>query len=282
MDFTRRRLIRRINSYLIFAALISAGVFALTLADSGREAFIPHTEEPVTAAGPDEAKPLEHYYLIEEKNLFGPAPAPEHERPPAAERPREPEMPSLKLKGTVLFASGGGYAIIEDTRARAEETVKPGEEISGMELLSVEWNRAVLRGEPGELTLTIEDEAAPAASPQTAGRRAAASPAARPGTAFTVPQSRVNEAIADAENIFREIRVTPADNGFQVSGIRPGSLADEFGLKDGDVITSVNRTPLTGPENMMRVYNDVLQRGSASVEVMRDGQRVNLRYRIER
>ncbi len=279
MDFVRKRLIRKINSYLIFAVVISAAVFALTLADKDGDVFIPEAVEPVSAAQEPEITPLEHYSVIEESGFFGRRRQPDPE--PVVERPAEPGMPSLKLKGTVIFASGGGYAIIEDTQARAEETIKTGGKISGMELVSVEWNRAVLRGEPGELTLTIEEEAAPPDSRPAAGRAAAA--ARGPGAAsFTVPRSRVDEAIAGAEDIFREIRVMPADGGYRVSGIRAGSLADEFGLRDGDVITSVNRTPLTGPENMMRVYNEVLQRGAASVEVMRDGQRVNLRYRIER
>lgn len=281
MDFIRRRLLRKINSCLGILLLVSGAVFAYTLLNPAERDFF-NADEPDTAVekSEPEAKPLQHYSVIEESGLFGRRREPEPEAMPAS--PQGPRMPELRLKGTVLFSSGGGYAIIQDAATGQEETVREGGRISGMELVSTAWNSAVLRGEPGEITLTIEEEAAPA----PAGRPE--SPAGRTGRgSFTVPVSRVEQAIESAPELLREIDVRPnisggRTEGFIVSGIRPGSLPDEFGLRDGDIITSVNRTNLDGPENVMRAYSEVMRRGFAAVEVMRDGERINLRYRIER
>ena len=52
-------------------------------------------------------------------------------------------------------------------------------------------------------------------------------------------------------------------------------------MKDGDIIRSVNRISLESPESVMRVYNQVIESNRATVEVTRNGRRVNLTYRVE-
>ncbi len=285
MDFIGARITRKINSYLIFIVLISAGVFAYTFFVPGDDYISPGVSAVSGERAEAEARPLSEYSVIVEKNLFGlPSREPEREAPVEVERPRGPQMPRLKLKGTVLLASGGGYAVIEDSDRREEKTVRTGGKIGSMELLSVDWNSAFLKGDAGELELVIDPSAAPAAPSRgpveaPSARRAAG----RTGVqTFSMPQSRVDDVLANAADIMRDVTVRPVSGGFSISGIRPGSLADEFGLRDGDVIASVNRVPLDDPDNMLRVYNEVMQRGRAVVEVMRNGQRVNMIYRIER
>lgn len=285
MDYIRRRFFRKLNLFLILALAASAALFVFVL-HTGDEFSLPEKPEAVERAPAPEKLPLSHYAVIEESNFFGsPSREPEEAEPPP--QPRGPELPGLKLRGTILLASGGGYAVIEDASRREEKTVKIGETIRGMELVSVDWNSAGLTGPAGELELLIdESDAPPSPAP---GRLPSQAPSRRPAAGgrsgvqtFSVPRSRVDDALANAAQIMRDVSVRPVEGGFRVSGIRAGSLADEFGLRDGDVVASVNRMPTDDPDNMMRIYSEVMQRGRAVVEVMRNGERVNLIYRIER
>ncbi len=285
MDFTRRRVIRKLNSYLAIAASAGSALFIFTFLGSGGEIPLPEIAEPVLETAEREREPREHYEAIAERNLFGLSSTEEAGPEPEPESPPEPGLPDLKLKGTIILSSGGGYAVLLDPDDGVEKTVSTGDEIKGMELVSVGWNSAVLRGSPGEMELTIDTQERPAAS-----GRMAESDSPAPGRrlegerrrTYEIPQSRVYEAIGDAQNIMRDIRVRPTEEGLSVSGIRRGSLADEFGLEDGDVIKSVNGRRLEGPDSIVRVYSEVLRQGSATVEVERNGRRVNLRYEIER
>lgn len=286
MEYIRRRIFRKLNLFLIPALVASAALLVFVLY-SDDDYSLPEAAEALEGEPDAEIMPLSRYSVIEEKNIFRlPSREAAEPPPPPVERPRGPEMPSLKLRGTILLASGGGYAVIEDAARREEKTLGIGESISGMELVSVDWNSAGLTGAAGSLDLVISEADAPASAP---GRAPAAIPSRRPDSgrsggvqSFTVPRGRVDDALANVAQMMRDVSVRPVEGGLSVSGIRSGSLADEFGLRDGDVVASVNRRPVNDPENMMRIYSEVMERGRAVVEVIRDGQRVNLIYRIER
>ncbi len=284
-----RSTVRKINILLSAAA---AGAAVLLVYSIGTEVEFP-TEagriEPVPEAVQEEKKPFEHYSLISQSNVFG---APRREAParePAGRPPPpEPSPPSMTLKGTVLFSSGEGFAVVR--LGSEEKTVKKGGLIEGMELISVGWDSAVFRGPRGELELTIDSSSAASAQTTSPARPAAVEPGSRtrgPGAAVAVDSSLFDEMIRNPARFMREVNVRPGaapdgTAGFIVSGIRPGSIADELGLRNNDLISSVNRTPLDSPDNLMRIYNQVVERGAASVEVIRDGRRVNLRYSTER
>ncbi len=284
-----RSTVKKINILLSAAAAAAAILLVYSIGTEVEFQTEAGGGEPVSEAAQEEKKPLAHYSLISKSNVFGAPPREAPAREPAERPPPpEPSPPSMTLKGTVLFSSGDGFAVVR--LGREEQTVKKGGFIEGMELVWVGWDRAVFRGPRGDLELTIDSSsAAPAQTPYPA-RPAGVEPGARArgaGAAVAVDRSLFDEMIRNPARFMREVNVRPGaapdgTAGFIVSGIRPGSIADDLGLRNNDLISSVNRTPLDSPDNLMRIYNQVVERGAASVEVIRDGRRVNLRYSTER
>jgi general secretion pathway protein C len=83
----------------------------------------------------------------------------------------------------------------------------------------------------------------------------------------------------------REARVVPnfADgqtNGFKVFAIRRNSALRKMGLKNNDVLTSVNGYDLSNTEKALELYGKLQAEKSFSLEILRNGEPVTLEYNI--
>lgn len=80
----------------------------------------------------------------------------------------------------------------------------------------------------------------------------------------------VDGAVLD-ETTAQEFNV-PQQDGFYISRVLTGSAAAEAGLLAGDVITSINGTPVTDDLDMQDLMETIMGSDSLSVEVLRDGE----------
>lgn len=119
-----------------------------------------------------------------------------------------------------------------------------------------------------------------------ASRRAAPpeSPDARRARCAAAPQRDVRlparefEVLADGDALLEAARLTPvrvesATVGFELSGIRPGSIFDRVGLCDGDVVSSVAGVSVDSTRAQLEVYERLQGLSSAPVEIVRRGER---------
>jgi general secretion pathway protein C len=63
---------------------------------------------------------------------------------------------------------------------------------------------------------------------------------------------------------------TPSDGGYKIGSNAPP------GLSAGDVILSLNGTPLTDPAAAGAAYAGAQANGSATIQILRDGKRLTL------
>lgn len=67
--------------------------------------------------------------------------------------------------------------------------------------------------------------------------------------------------------------------GFKVLRIRPGSLLANAGLRDGDIVRTVNGLDLMAPEKSLRLYSSLKGRTLLRLDILRDGQPWVVHYR---
>jgi type II secretory pathway component PulC len=103
--------------------------------------------------------------------------------------------------------------------------------------------------------LSLEEEAVAAAAPPAgrAGRRVATRPRRPPARPATVQPLEAAPELNTAQ-LFSQAQILPkyengAMVGVQVSAIQAGSMLQNLGLEDGDVITARDGQPLDSPES---------------------------------
>jgi len=202
-------------------------------------------------------------------HLFGVASAKAVRDPAAA----VPTSANLHLRGTLATADPRhGWAIIADDRA--EKVYRVGEAAGALSLYSVYVDHVLLDREGSLESLAL---------PRTSERGVwahAASPVAAP--AINVEE---RHRLGDLMRV--EPSVDEESNkllGFRVSPIQPVSALLRAGLRPGDLVTTVNGTPLADQDRQrsQQIMDEALASGSASVSVVRGSQHVDVAVDVSR
>ena len=222
----------------------------------------PVAEAPRVAAAP--VKTWEQRQVILTRNLFNskslaPAAAPDPEE--LEEAYAKTKLP-LKLLGTVASAQPElAWAAVEDLDTRENLVVRINDKLKGRaEVLRIDPRRIVLlnAGRKEELSLDLE----PGDKKQRSTRARAGSRSSRrrgavsqrsprnPGGAFSGPPPDPREtnrgaALDNPAAVFSQARILPKyENGemvgVQLDSIKPGSLFEEIGIRNGDTIRELN------------------------------------------
>jgi len=176
----------------------------------------------------------------------------------------------LTLLGT--FASSDpnlSRATLQDKEKNETLVVGVGDLIKNAATVQrIERRRVVLteNGAPRELTIGEDEGPQPSiqrARPMAA-RRANANPNAVPKIQSGVEVSRetIDKSMRDPTQLLSQARVLPKFEqgqmiGLQVNGIKPGSLFQEIGLQEGDVITQFNGIAINSPDQSAKIFQEL-------------------------
>lgn len=225
-----------------------------------------------------ERKPRSYYSIIEKKSLFGVA---RGSRPHRVERGA---TSSFRLKGTVILSSGRGYAILEDLATSAQRLYKLGDKVGNFRLVSIKWRKVVLRSSGGEKVLVMVSPQAPdIGSVQKEEKDKKVKQIAE--NKRIISRSFVQDAAANANEILTQLRIKPhfvneISEGYWIGNIQPGSIVEEMGFRNGDIIKKINGEAVDSPEKILQVYQEIQKTGAVVVDVERDSRTETLTYEI--
>lgn len=98
-------------------------------------------------------------------------------------------------------------------------------------------------------------------------------------TSCTVDKAFVEKLLAKPAQLTKQARIVPAvrdgeTKGYKFYGIRPGSLPKLLGMKNGDLLTSVNGQQLESLDQAMDLYTKLRRASHLSVTIERKGKQV--------
>ena len=104
---------------------------------------------------------------------------------------------------------------------------------------------------------------------------------------YEVPRDLIQEVANDSALMESQApRVLPnyvngQPAGFRLQGIRSGSMFSAIGIRNGDVIVSVNGTAIDSPQRAMELYQAMLQQEQVELGLLRRGREHTLNYTIK-
>jgi general secretion pathway protein C len=292
MSFSPRYYVVAANLLLLAAvAYLSSSIVGTALAAK----IIPAPEVALSPPPPpielEGAKPAVYYALIDKRDIFNSA-KPE----PTAAVVEAPVTTPLKLKlwGVAVHEHPDhSYSIIEDLGARKQgvygiNAAVPG----GATVKTIEWDKVILSHNGKDEVLELASKAPLSAKPAPAAAAPAPSPPSGVGiqalsdTEFLVPRTEVDSALENMSQLFTQIRAVPhfeggQSIGFRLFAIRRGSLFDKIGLKNGDIVTSINGSPMSDPSRAVSLLQELKDARNLEVDALRNQQPLQLKYTIQ-
>jgi len=193
---------------------------------------------------------------------------------------------TLKLLGTVV-AGPNSAAIIAIKAGAEQQAYFIGDTIqAGVILQSVEAN-AIVVNRGGSLERISLEEGGKLASSPLATTLSTMPNQQRPSRSMnkTMSRAHLQKQLNDFPALLSQARAMPhfvngKIDGFSVTNIVPGSLYQQAGLQNGDIIVSVNGERITGAQQAMGIYTKLKSSPALDLELIRAGGLQNIHYNI--
>ena len=258
-----------------FAASTVNAVIGASLSTASETPVAP--TETVVAAAPS----WNDRQVIVDRNLFNASLlAPAVEATEIEEDLEATRLP-LTLLGTVAsFEPANAWASIEERDTQITRVVRVDDEVRpGATVLRIERRRVVLLENGAQRELALAEDEVAAAPPPRQGpigrRRAGPLPRRNAGQPADPPAGAQAEDPASLRNpatLFSQARILPkyengAMVGVQVNAIKPGSLFESIGFKNGCVIKELNGIKIDSPEQSAKILLEFVDAKSFDIVV---------------
>ena len=196
----------------------------------------------------------------------------------------------VRLVGTMVAVPASLSSALIELEGGDSFGYSIGDKIQDAEVVAIAPKRVTLRrGDGREEFLEMNEEGAPKRTPAASNASEGSSEGGVEqlgDNRYAVDRSLINEYIGDIDSISRLGRALPHRgpdgefDGYRLSAIRRNTLADQLGIKNGDVVHTVNGAVLNSVPSAMNAYQTMMNEDSFSFEVTRRGQRMTLEYEI--
>ena len=216
----------------------------------------------------------------------------------------------LKLRATAAASDPEfSVAVVEMLDSGKTKLVRIGDELgTNAPVLRIERRRIVLseNGAPRELVLETpggESTVRKASARTGTGRAARSSRSSRSSRSarrstkpadrrlssrierlaedrFAVQRSQIDEAVRNPSSLLSQAKISPKYDddgsmlGLKIQAIKPGSVFEQVGIENNDVIVEFNGIAINGPEQMARVMKDLSSSDELNF-VLEGGRRLN-------
>ncbi|MFH2068259.1 MAG: PDZ domain-containing protein [Candidatus Omnitrophota bacterium] len=226
-------------------------------------------------------------------NLTPPPPPPKVEVKPIIREPLLSEI--LVLKGTVVGAGLSSLAVIENRQAGSENIYQEGARVAGALIVRIELDRVnLLDKEDKEVVLALSSAGGVPPGPGVKQAIIETDQAVPVATQY-IPDTEVPATSISLADITRQVVQNPAEirdlmvapvvsegkvAGYRVQNIAAGSLADRYGIKNGDVVTRVNGIVLEKLSQVNEIYRSIKPGTPFAVEILRAGNPLTLSFQF--
>jgi general secretion pathway protein C len=236
--------------------------------------------------------PLASYAVVYTRDLFNSVKAPQQTEGAAT---IASNAGPLRLWGTAVGDTDRAFAIIEDLGTRTQGLYHQGDLIlPGVTLVEVHWDRAVIYRNGRRETLTLPTTlptgvplptVIATTEPVTNQEQDSIQQVAQ--DSFRIDRLEVDRAMNNLNELFTQARAVPYSSpdgeaqGFRLFSIKPQSLVDRIGLKNGDIVQRVNGVEISDPSTAFGLLQELQGHSQVRVDVMRNHQPLTLSYEIQ-
>ena len=226
----------------------------------------------------------------------------------------DPDQPApsctgkLRLVGSVMSPGHPewSFAAIAGSSDGKTMLYREGSSVDGSRVLAVHSASVIVSGSGGACQLLMfEEEEGAAKRPATPAKEATPANKAARGrnagltdaelddgiekvsdTKFNIQRSLVDKALANQGSLMKAARVIPHDEngrvvGVKLYGIRRTSLLGRLGVRNGDMLRTINGFDMTSPDTALQAYSVLRTANKLTLAIKRQNNEMTIEYNIE-
>lgn len=262
--------------------------------------------------------PPEHYGVIANRNLWRERFAAPEEGPPPTPVPPPVPPPNLRLLGTSIHSDPArSSAIIEEVARRQQHYSRIGDVVAGATVREINRNQVVLDHRGNIFTISMFQDSIQVQRPAVPLSRVVRPLGknqwlvSRQGLWQLISNNKwlvsrqglwrlldVEQVKVEVQEVQTEImkalanvgcrpyyppgmpRRGPAE-GYEILVLPRRHLATHLGIEEGDIVRTVNEELITSRQRALELLQEVQEEEVVIVEVEREGEKIQLEYRIQ-
>jgi general secretion pathway protein C len=191
---------------------------------------------------------------------------------------------NLKLWGTVIGGVEKPYAVIEETQLKKQNLYREGDTIQDTLVKRILREKVVLHINGRDEILSMQVSSG--AEGESAPTRQLPEPMFLGDTAdVTIERSNIDAAI-EGRRFLRYAKIQPHFEdarvvGFKITDIKPNSIFKKLGLKDGDIVTSLDGKKFRGTDEVIDYYRSLPLSTGMKLEIIREGEGKTIHYNFD-
>ena len=195
----------------------------------------------------------------------------------------------LMLLGTVVGSFRETFALVRHTTKQEERVFRLGDTVfDAGRLTEVTRERAfiVINNKKVELLTPMTPPlAVPASQPAPVAAHSTTGVTSTGGGSFVIDQRTLNATLDNPAQAMSDARLLPSQKdgkveGFKASEVKPNGLFAMIGIKNGDVLLSLNDFPMDSPDKALQSFIALKGQSRLKLDIIRDGQPQTLNYDI--
>ncbi len=192
----------------------------------------------------------------------------------------------LTLKGTLFTQSLNPLAIIEDAGSGQIIMYELGDDISGLRIVCIKRGEITLSCQEGEYKLSFPDGGV-FQDAVFEGKGEKWYNISREGNAIITDRETISGAISRVRNIMKNVKISPYSAngkkcGIAITTFNEIGILKEIGIKQGDIIKTVNGFALNSPYQIFNAYRKLRGKDKLVVEIIRKNNPLLLTYGIKK
>ncbi len=234
-------------------------------------------------------RPLLFYKAIIDRNLFKTGmEAGEKKRLDSVNLDEiKPTELNLKLWGTVTGLTAYAFAVIEETKNRTQSLYRTGDTIQNATVKLILREKVVLNVNGRDEILEIEELDGPKKPGLTAfssGSIGSSGPVS--AQKITLRREQIQSAMENVSDLMGQAQIRPhfengQPNGLTLSSLKPRSIFRRMGLRNGDIITGIDGSPIQTVDDALKFYENLTSASNVAVQLKRRGTEKTIEYNIK-
>ncbi len=199
----------------------------------------------------------------------------------------KPTELNLKLWGTVTGPAAFAFAVIEEAKNRTQSLFRTGDTIQNATVKLILREKVVLNVDGRDEILEIEElnvQKRRGVSAISSRSRGDVKPLR--AQKITLRRSQIQSAMENVSDLMSQVKIRPhfengQPDGLTLSSLKPRSIFRKMGLRNGDIITGIDGSPIQTVDDALKFYENLTSSSNVALQLKRRGREKAIEYNIK-